>query len=66
MLEPLRLIRHNNAPVHAALSVQKFVAARTMTVVPSSPDLAACDFFWFPRLESRLRISIFQDVPEIQ
>jgi hypothetical protein len=34
--------------------------------LPYSPDLASCDFFLFPRLNSTLKGKRFQDVAEIQ
>jgi hypothetical protein len=63
------LLHHENAPAHSALSVQRFLAAENMTVVPHppySPDLAPCDFFLFPRMKSKLKGRRFQDVTEIQ
>jgi hypothetical protein len=62
-------VGHGNAPVHTALSVQRFLVAKKMVVVshPSySPDLVLCDFFLFPRLKSKLKGRRFQDVTEIQ
>jgi hypothetical protein len=53
---------------HAALSVQRFLAAKNMAVIPHfpySPDLAPCDLFLFPRMESKLKGRRFQDVTEI-
>jgi histone-lysine N-methyltransferase SETMAR len=41
---------HNTAPAHTALSVQRFLAAKNMAVVPHppySPDLIPCDLFLF-------------------
>jgi hypothetical protein len=38
------------------LSVQRFLAAKDMAVVPHppySPDLAPCDFFLLPRMKSK-------------
>jgi hypothetical protein len=62
-------LRHDNAPAHNALSVQRFLAAKNMAVVPHAPyppDLAPCDFFLFPRMKSKLKGCRFQDVTEIQ
>jgi hypothetical protein len=33
---------------------------------PHSPDLAPCDFFFFPIMKSKLKGRRFQDVTEIQ
>jgi hypothetical protein len=63
------LLHHDKASCHAVLSVTEFLAKHSITVVPHppySPDLAACDFFLFPRLKSTLKSKRFQDVAEIQ
>jgi hypothetical protein len=63
------LLHHDNAPAHTASSMQRFLAAKNMAVVPhppNSPDLATCDFFLFPRMKSKLKGRRFQDVTEIQ
>jgi transposase len=60
---------HDNAPAHTALSVQRFLAAKNMAVVPHppySPDLAPCNFFLFPWVKLKLKGRRFQDVTEIQ
>jgi hypothetical protein len=44
------LRHHDNAPAHTALSVQRFLATKSMAMVshpPYSPDLAPCSFFFF-------------------
>jgi hypothetical protein len=63
------LLHHDNAQAHTALSVQRFLAAKGMAVVPHPPYLPAlspCDFFLFPRMKSKLKGRRFQDVTEIQ
>jgi hypothetical protein len=63
-----RLLHHDNAPCHVALSVREFLAKHSIPVVlhpPYAPDLAPCDFFLFPRLKSTLKGKRFQDVAEI-
>jgi hypothetical protein len=63
------LLHYDNAPAHTALSVQRFLVAKNMAVVPHLsylPDLAPCDFFLFPRVKSKLKGRRFQDVTEIQ
>jgi hypothetical protein len=55
-----RLLHHDNAPYHAALSVREFLAKHSISVV------APCDFFLFPGLKSTLKGKRFQDVAEIQ
>jgi transposase len=62
------LLHHDNAPAHTALSVQRFLAAKNMAMVPHppySPDLAPCDFSLFPRMKLKLKYRRFQDVTEI-
>jgi hypothetical protein len=52
-----------------ALSVQRFLAAKNMAVVPHppySPDFAPCDFFLCPRMKSKLKGCRFRDVTEIR
>jgi hypothetical protein len=63
------LLHHDIASCHAALSVREFLAKHSIPVVPHSPyspDLAPCDFFFFPRPKSTLKGKQFQDVAEIQ
>jgi transposase len=63
------VLHHDNAPAHTALSVQRFLAAKNMAVVPHppySPHLTPCDFFLFPRMKSKRKWRRFQDVTEIQ
>ena len=48
------LLHHDNAPAHNALSVRQFLAEKNIPVLeqpPYSPDLAPCDFFFFPKLK---------------
>ena len=43
---------HDNAPSHSATIVKQFLAQRKVTVLdhpPYSPDLAAADYFLFPK-----------------
>jgi histone-lysine N-methyltransferase SETMAR len=59
------LLRHDNAPVHTAHSIQEFLAEKKISVVPHppySPDLAPCDFFLFPRIKIKLKGRRFDDV----
>ena len=46
---------HDNAPAHTSAIVAAFLKKETVTVLPHptySPDLAPCDFFLFPKIES--------------
>jgi hypothetical protein len=52
------LLHHDNAPCHTAVSINDFLAEKSMPVVPQppfSPDLSPCDFFLFPRLKNHLK-----------
>ena len=49
---------HDNAPCHTAVSINEFLAEKSIPVVPQppySPDLSPCDFFLFPRLKNHLK-----------
>jgi transposase len=49
---------HDNAPAHWSVSVKYFLAKNKVTTLeqlPYSPDLAAADFYPFPRLKSPLK-----------
>jgi transposase len=63
------LLHHDNAPTHSALLTQRFLTDNNMTVVPHppySPDLAPSDFFFFPKLKTKLKGRRCQTVEEIQ
>jgi len=58
------LLHHNNAPAHNALEIWKFLAKNNIAVLeqpPSSPDLAHCDLFLFPKLKKVIKGTCFQD-----
>jgi len=45
------MLHHDNAPRHTAVSINEFLAEKSIPVVPQppySPDLSPCDFFVFP------------------
>ncbi|EFN73943.1 hypothetical protein EAG_11882, partial [Camponotus floridanus] len=51
------------APSHRATIVTDFLAKNSINVFeqpPYSPDLAPCDFFFFPKLKLPLRGSRFE------
>jgi transposase len=54
---------HHNAPAHSTALVQAFVLAKHriahVCLPPYSPDLAPCDFWFFPKLKSPLKGRIF-------
>ena len=56
-------------PTHTSCLVQSFLAKHEITQVihpPYSPDLAPCDFWLFPKLNSPLTGKRFQTVDGIQ
>jgi transposase len=63
-------IRHyDNAPAHKTLSVTQFLGQKSITKIeppPHSPDLAAIDFWLFPKTKSALKWRHFQDTEDIQ
>jgi hypothetical protein len=56
---------HDNAPAHKALSVQQFLAQKSITEVEHqhcSPDLASNDMCLFLKIKSNLKGPRFQDI----
>jgi hypothetical protein len=61
-------LQHDNSPAHTAL-VQQFLTSKNITVIPHPiylPDLAACDFFLFPKMKLQLKGRHFDMNEEIQ
>jgi hypothetical protein len=61
------LLPHNTAPAHCSVFVHEELA-KQVTVLPHppySPDLAPCDFFFFPRLKEKPRGHRSQSAEEI-
>ena len=57
-----RILHHDNAPAHTALSVRGISATKQITVLeyPAySPDLAPGDFFLFPKVKEILKRKAF-------
>ena len=64
-----RLLHHDNAPSHNALGIRGFLAKNNIAVPeqpPYSPDLAACDFFLFPKLKEVIKRTRFPDSEAIK
>jgi histone-lysine N-methyltransferase SETMAR len=64
-----RILYHDNAPAHDALSVSEFLAKNSITKMDHptySPDLAPCDFRLFPKLKNALKGQRFADLSDIQ
>jgi len=63
------ILHHDNAPCNTAVSINKFLAEKSITVVPQppySPDLSPCDFFLFLRLKNHLKGPHFGILNNIQ
>jgi histone-lysine N-methyltransferase SETMAR len=63
------ILHHDNAPVHDALRIRKFLAKKSITKMdhpPYSPDLAPCYFWLFPKLKNDLKGQRFVEIPDIQ
>ena len=59
------ILHQDNTPAHNTLSVKQFLVNKNITVLehpPCSPDLAACDFFLFPKINSVLKGTHFVSV----
>ena len=65
MTERADQLHHNNAPAHSTALMQAFLAKHHITQVcqhPYSPDLAPCDFWFFSKLKSPLKVMRFLNV----
>jgi hypothetical protein len=63
------ILRHDNALAHDALTVQEFLATKSIMKLdhpPYSPYLALCDFWMFPKLKNALKGHRFSDIANIQ
>jgi len=63
------MMHHDNAPCHTVVSINEFLAEKSIPVVPQppySPDLSSCDFFLFPWLKSHLKWRHFVTLDNIQ
>ncbi|UYV63126.1 hypothetical protein LAZ67_2003227 [Cordylochernes scorpioides] len=59
---------HDNAPAHRAIIVQDYLAKHSVSVLPHppySPDIASCDFFFFPKLKITLKWRRFSSSSEV-
>ena len=60
---------HDNAPAHNATVVHKFLTSRNVTVLhrpPYSPNMAATNYFFFPKLKLKLKGNLYDNVKQIQ
>ena len=61
--------QHDNVHAHTTLSARQFWTKNGMTPLthpPYSPDLAACDFFLFLRMNKDLKGNRFENVDEVK
>jgi hypothetical protein len=52
------VLHHDNAPAHTALSISGFLPKEDIPTLPRppySPDVAPCDFNFFPKLKSKFK-----------
>ena len=64
-----RILNHDNAPAHTALSVRQFLATKQITLLEHpaySPDLATSDFFLFPKIKEILKGKHFDYIYDIR
>jgi hypothetical protein len=63
------ILHHDNALAHDALTVQEFLATKSIMnfdLPPYSSDFAPCDFWLFPKLKTALKGHRFSDIADIQ
>jgi len=63
------MLQHDNAPCHTAVSINEFLAEKSIPVAPQSPyspDLSSCDFILFSRLKNHLKGRQFGTLDNIQ
>ena len=63
------MLHHNNAPCNTAVSINEFLAEKSIPVVPQPPyssDLSPCEFFLFPPLKNHLKGRHFGTLDNIQ
>ena len=62
-------LHHDKPPTHTALSICQFLAERNIATLEHSsysPDLAPCDFFFFPKIKCVLKGTHFSDIDSIK
>ena len=63
------MLHHDNAPAHTAFSVRQLLTNKQVAMLnnpPYSPDLAPCDFWFFPKLKSVVKGVHFASVEDIK
>ena len=62
-------LHQDNAPTYKSIMVTSYLTemgVKTVPHPPYNPDLAACEFWMFPRLKEKLRGRRFEDVKEMK
>jgi transposase len=68
-MEKRWILHQDNTPAHNALSVKQFLANHDITVLenpPYSPDLAPCNFYFFPKIKSVLKGTHFLSAEDVK
>ena len=63
------ILHQDNAPSHITLSVKQCLVNANITVrehPPYSPDIAPCDFYFFPKIKSVLKGTHFVSVEDLK
>jgi len=63
------MLHHDNAPCFTAVSINEFLAEKSIPVFPQSPyspDVSPCDLFLLPQLKNHLKGRHFGTLDNIQ
>ena len=63
------LLHHDNAPAHTSFRTTEFLTNSNIALVPHppySPDLAPCDFSFFPQMKMKMRGHRYETVEHVQ
>jgi hypothetical protein len=60
------ILHHDSAPAYKALSVEQFLAQKSITEMEHPPCSPQNDLWQFPEIRSALKGRIFQDIEDIQ
>lgn len=63
------LLHHDNAPAHTSFKTTEFLTTSNIALVPHppySPDLAPCDFSFFPQMKLKLKGRRFETIEDVQ
>ena len=62
-------LHHDNAPAHTSFRTTEFLTKSNVALVPHppySPDLAPCDFSFFPQMKMKLKGNRYDTIEEVQ